>query len=145
MVPDRYPLIAGVLAGLVTLRDQLVPAVHVWVDADVATIATYYAATAWVAFLFVPLAALAVGYAGGRTASGSLDLGRVGLVCLAVGVASSVLAVGVGIVLVPPSVTPASNLLLVVGSRAFSVVRPSVLAAISAVAGAALGANRPAA
>ena len=142
MVPDRYPLVAGILAGVVTLRDQLVPAIHAWVDADVATIATYYATTAWLAFLFVPVAALAVGYVGGRTASGGVDLGRAGLVCLAVGVASSVLAVGVGVVLMPPSVEPASNLFLQVGTYAFGVVRPPVLAAVSVVAGASLGAAR---
>ncbi|QLG61351.1 hypothetical protein [Halorarum salinum] len=146
MVSTRYPALAGLLAGVATLRDRLVPFVYAWTDADATTLAAYYSVTTWLAFLLVPVAAVTVGYAGGRTAADAdLDLGRVGLVCLAAGLAASVVAIAVSVLLRPDSVMATTGLPLRAVGYAHAVVRAPAIAAVATVAGVALAADRAAA
>ncbi|WP_313694025.1 hypothetical protein [Halorarum halobium] len=144
MVPTRYPASAGLLAGLVTLRDRLIGFVFAWTDPTATALATYYSATRWLAFLLVPVAALAVGYAGGRAASGDPDpdLPRVGLVGFAIGVVASALALGVAVLLRPESVSSTAGLPLRAVQFSLALVEAPALAAVAAVAGVALGADR---
>lgn len=138
MVPTRYPALAGLLAGLVTLGNLVVTYVHAWVDGGVTVVAGYYTATAWLSLLLVPLGTAVVGYAGGRASIGEPDLERTGLVCLAVGVAASLIAVGIALAVRPDSVGTGASSLMELAGFTLTVIRPVVVATVAAVAGAAL-------
>lgn len=137
MVPDRYPIVAGALAGLVTLRHLVVPSLHAWVDAEATVIAGYYAATMWLAFLLVPVGAVVVGYAGGRAADDDPGFGRAGAVCFAVGLLASLVAVAVALAIRPATVAY-GGFLQTVTAFAFPALQSPVVAALALVAGAAL-------
>lgn len=141
MVPTRYPALAGLLAGLVTLGNLVVTYVHAWVDGGVAVVAGYYTATAWFSFLIVPLGAAVIGHAAGRAAIGDPDLERIGLVSLAVGVAASLAAVGIALAIRPDSVSSGATSLTALVGFTLTVIRPVVVATVAAVAGAALVRN----
>lgn len=99
--------------------------------------------TRFLALLLVPVAAVAVGYAGARTAADvGLDLGRLGLRCLAVGLVASVTAIAASVVLRPDAVTATGGLSLRAAGYAHAVVRTPAVAAVATVAGAALAAGR---
>lgn len=142
-LPSRYPVAAGLLAGLAAcwsvVVGYLVPLLGP--DAGAVDPLTYGAATSWVGFLLVPLAPAAVGYAGGHAAAGCLDLPRAGATCLGVGLVAGVVGVGTGLVGQPGSISTA-HLGLQLASFGLRAVRPASVAAAAFVACLAVAAER---